>query len=314
MSATQAGSTAVDLHGRTAIVTGAGAGLGQTEALRLAAQGAAVVVNDLGEGAETTARLITEAGGRALAVRGDISRWALGDELVEAAVDTFGALDIVVNNAGVIRDTMIFNLTEQDWDLVLDVHLKGHASLSRAAAVYFRAKSKVAGGPVYGRIINTTSEAGLMGAAGQPNYSAAKAGITALTLSTAQGLARYGVQVNAIAPRARTAMTEHVFSADADGGRLDILSPERVARLVAFLASPASAGISGQLFISYGDFVALLEPAQAEHVFTADDDLFTEEELARKLGGYFADRDPYATFAAYGLAKLDTTGVQPVGA
>lgn len=313
MSVVDAASRAVDLHGLTAIVTGAGGGLGRTEALRLAARGASVVVNDLGAGAEATAGEIVAAGGQAIAVAGDISRWALGDELVGAAVDTYGSLDIVVNNAGVIRDTMIFNLTEQDWDLVLDVHLKGHASLSRAAAVYFRAKSKAQGGPVYGRIINTTSEAGLMGAAGQPNYSAAKAGITALTLSTAQGLARYGVQVNAVAPRARTAMTEHVFSADSHGGRLDILSPERVARFVSFLASPASAGISGQLFISYGDFVALLKPAEAEEVFVAADDVFTEEELAARLGGYFADRDPYATFAAYGLAKLDTTGVEALG-
>lgn len=312
MSIIDAGTKPVGLRGLTAIVTGAGGGLGRIEALRLASQGAAVVVNDLGEGAEATAGEITAGGGKALAVPGDISRWALGDELVSAAVDTFGALDIVVNNAGVIRDTMIFNLTEKDWDLVLDVHLKGHASLSTAAARYFRAKSKAAGAPVYGRIINTTSEAGLMGAAGQPNYSAAKAGITALTLSTAQGLARYGVHVNAVAPRARTAMTEHVFAKDADGGRLDALSPERVARFISFLASPASAGITGQLFIAYGDFVALLKPAEAEHVFTAEDDVFTEEELARTLGGYFAERDPYAGFAAYGLAKLDTTGVQPL--
>lgn len=310
MSITDAGSQSVDLRGLTAIVTGAGGGLGRAEALRLASQGAAVVVNDLGEAAHKTAGEIVAAGGQALAVAGDVSRWALGDELVSAAVDTFGALDIVVNNAGVVRDTMIFNLTEQDWDLVLDVHLKGHASLSSAAARYFRARSKAAGGAVFGRIINTTSEAGLMGAAGQPNYSAAKAGITALTLSTAQGLARYGVHVNAVAPRARTAMTEHVFAEDAEGRRLDILSPERVARFVSFLASPASAGISGQLFIAYGDFVALLRPAEAEQVFTAEDGVFTEEELASKLGEYFATRDPNVSFAAYGLAKLDTTGVE----
>jgi len=142
------------------------------------------------------------------------SQFGSKERLVEAAVDTYGSLDIVLNNAGVLRDSMIFNLTEQSWDDVIRVHLKGHASVSRAAAVHWRAASKAAGGPVYGRLVNTSSEAFLFGAAGQPNYSAAKAGITALTLSAAQGLSRYGVTANAICPRARTAMTAHVFSED----------------------------------------------------------------------------------------------------
>ena len=205
------------LEGRTAIVTGAGAGLGRAEALALAAAGARVVVNDLGQGAETVATEIRDAGGEAIGVTGDIGDWSLGDTLVAAAIDTFGSLDIVLNNAGITRDTMIFNLTEQAWDDVIRVHLKGHASLSRAAAVHWRNASKAASGPVYGRLINTSSEAFLFGAAGQPNYSAAKAGITALTLSAAQGLSRYGVTANAICPRARTAMTANVFAADPAG-------------------------------------------------------------------------------------------------
>lgn len=311
MAAIDRPSDMADLTGRVAIITGAGGGLGRSEALRLAASGAAVVVNDIGRDAMTVAREIVESGGRAVAVPGDISQWSLAEELVSAAVDEFGSLDIVVNNAGVLRDTLIFNLTESDWDLVLDVHLKGHASLSRAAAAYFRSKSKAQGQPIWGRIINTTSEAGLMGAAGQPNYSAAKAGITALTLSTAQGLARYGITVNALAPRARTAMTDTIFLTDDDTEHLDILSPERVARFVTFLASPAADGINAQLFIVYGNFVALIAPAHAEKLFIADDDVFTEAELGRKLGSYFADRDANATFAAYELAALDNTGLTP---
>jgi 3-oxoacyl-[acyl-carrier protein] reductase len=301
------------LAGRTAIVTGAGGGLGRAEALGLAAAGANVVVNDYSEAGDAVAKEIVAAGGNAIAVRGDIGEWALGDELVAAAVDTWGSLDIVVNNAGVLRDTMIFNLTESDWDEVIRVHLKGHASLSRAAAVHWRAASKAAGGPIYGRLINTTSEAFLFGSAGQPNYSAAKAGIVALTLSANQGLSRYGVTSNAIAPRARTNMTAHVFAGDPDAEReLDILAPERVATLVSYLASPASAEISGQVFIVYGEMVALMDSPKVEQKFTADSGVFSTDELAAKLGSHFTGRSPYQTYAAYSVAELDTTGVENV--
>ena len=302
----------IGLAGRSAVVTGAGGGLGRSEALALAAAGARVVVNDVGASAHDVVDEIKAAGGEAVAVTGDVGEWAFGERLVQAAVESFGALDIVVNNAGVLRDTMIFNLTESDWDDVIRVHLKGHAALSRAAAVHWRAASKAAGGPVYGRIVNTSSEAFLFGSAGQPNYSAAKAGITALPLSTAQGLSRYGVRVNAICARARTAMTGHVFGADPSTTRLDALAPERVATFVRYLACPAADGISGQVFVVYGDMVALLAPATVEKKFEAADSEFTAEEFEDQLTPYFAGRSPHQSFAAYSVAQLDTTGIQNI--
>ncbi|TAM90942.1 MAG: 3-oxoacyl-ACP reductase [Jatrophihabitans sp.] len=301
-------SESIDLDGRAAVVTGAGAGLGRAEALALAAAGAGVVVNDIGDGAHEVVAEIEAAGGRAVAVTGDIGDWSMGDTLVGAAVANFGSLDVVVNNAGVIRDTMLFNLTEAQWDDVIRTHLKGHAGLSRAAAVHWRNASKAAGGPVYGRVVNTSSEAFLFGSAGQPNYSAAKAGITALTLSTAQGLSRYGVRANAICPRARTAMTGHVFGDDPSGG-LDALAPERVAEFVRYLASPAAENITGQVFVVYGGMVALLAPATVEHKFEAADGVFTAAEFAQQVTPYFAGRGPYQNFAAYSIAQLDTTGI-----
>ncbi|WP_241384146.1 3-oxoacyl-ACP reductase [Rhodococcus sp. CH91] len=295
----------LSLTGRAAVVTGAGAGLGRAEALSLAEAGAAVVVNDMGEAAHRVAEEIVAAGGQAIAVTGDVSDWSLGGRLVEASLEAFGSFDILVNNAGIIRDKMIFNLTESDWDDVIRVHLKGHAATSHAAAVHWRQASKAAGGPVYGRIVNTSSEAFLFGSAGQPNYSAAKAGITALTLSTAQGLARYGVTANAICPRARTAMTAEAFGeADATTG-LDPLAPERVGTLVSYLASPASAEITGQVFVVYGKMVALMAAPKVENRFDAAGSAFTVEELDQQLSPYFTGRGPYETYAAYSIAELE---------
>jgi len=303
----------LSLAGRTAVVTGAGAGLGRAEALALAAQGANVVVNDMGPAADEVVAEIKAQGGQALAVTGDVSDWSLGERLVSAAVDTFGSLDIVVNNAGVLRDKMLFNLTESDWDDVIRVHLKGHAAVSRAAAVHWRNASKAAGGPVYGRVINTASEAFLFGSAGQPNYSAAKAGIVGLTLSTHQGLSRYGVKANAICPRARTAMTAESFAEGTAPGGLDSMAPERVGTFVGYLASPASENISGQVFIVYSDFVALMAPPTVEQKFTAADGVFSVEEISSRLTPYFEGRDPYQTYAAYSVASLDNTGTTKFG-
>ncbi|GAC85478.1 3-oxoacyl-ACP reductase [Gordonia paraffinivorans] len=290
------------LDGRVAVVTGAGAGLGRAEAIGLAAEGASVVVNDLQAALDASDVIdtITAAGGRAIPVPGDISESATASAIMAAATDQLGSLDIVVNNAGVVRDKMLFNMTDDEWDLVIRVHLRGHFLLNRNAGAHWRAASKAAGGPVYGRIINTSSEAGLLGPEGQANYGAAKAGITALTLSASRALKRYGVRANAICPRARTAMTAAVFGeAPADG--VDPLDPAHVVRLVTYLAGPDSDNVTGQVFVVYGPKVTLMAAPTIDEVFTADGDAWDSDDLAKTLTGYFADRDPGRTFSASAL-------------
>ena len=293
----------VSLEGKTAVVTGAGAGLGRAEALALSQAGAAVVLNDYDSGAaHAVVDEITGAGGQATAAPGDVSSWATAQQLVDTAVSTYGQLDILVNNAGVLRDRTIFNISEDEWDTVIGVHLKGHAGTSRFATAHWRDRSKAAGEPVYGRVVNTASEAFLYGSAGQPNYAAAKAGIVALTLATAKACARYGVKANAICPRARTAMTAAVFGEAPEG--LDPLSVDHIAPLVAFLASPASEAISGQVFVAYGPMVALASAPGVERRFGATGDIWTADELARTVGGHFTDRDPELSFSADAFLKL----------
>ncbi len=200
-------------------MTGAGHGLGRAEAIALAGAGARLVLNDLpGPAVHDTADEIIAAGGQAVVCEGDVGEWSVGEHLVAAALDSFGGLDILVNNAGVLRDRMIFTMSADEWDLVLRVHLRGHFVTTRHATAYWREASKQAGGPVYARIVNTSSEAFLLGSAGQPNYAAAKAGIAALTVVTARSCARYGVRANAICPRARTDMTADLMGAPPDGG------------------------------------------------------------------------------------------------
>ncbi|MFQ6324921.1 3-oxoacyl-ACP reductase [Nocardia sp. CWNU-33] len=294
-----------DLAGRVAIVTGSGAGLGRAEALALAAAGASVVVNDLSESdavADTLAE-IRALGAKAEFVAGSIAERSTADALIRTADEAFGGVDIVVNNAGITRDRMLFNMSDEDFDAVIAVHLRGHFLLSRNAGAYWRAKSKEAGAPIYGRLVNTSSEAGLLGPEGQANYGAAKAGITALTLSAARGLSRFGVRANAICPRARTAMTEAVFSAAPEGG-VDPLAPEHVARLVTYLASPAADAVNGQVFVVYGPMVALMAPPTVERRFDAAGDQWSANDLAATLGGYFADRAEGRTFSASSLLDL----------
>ncbi|MFJ2835339.1 3-oxoacyl-ACP reductase [Nocardia sp. NPDC087230] len=292
------------LDGRVAIVTGAGAGLGRAEALALAAAGAAVVVNDLTEDAAAeTIAAIRELGGKAEFVGGSIAERATADALISTAQESLGGLDIVVNNAGITRDRMLFNMSDEDFDAVIAVHLRGHFLLSRNAGAYWRAASKAAGAPVYGRLVNTSSEAGLLGPEGQANYGAAKAGITALTLSAARGLSRFGVRSNAICPRARTAMTEAVFS-DAPEGSVDPLAPEHVAKLVAYLASPAADAVNGQVFVVYGPMVALMAAPEVEARFDAAGAEWSEADLASTLHGYFAERPADHTFSARSLRDL----------
>lgn len=295
----------LSLSGRVAIVTGAGAGLGRAEALALAGAGAAVVVNDLAENDAVAATLadIRALGAKAEFVAGSVAERATADALISTAEDSFGGVDIVVNNAGITRDRMLFNMSDEDWDAVLAVHLRGHFLLSRNAAAYWRGKSKQAGAPVYGRLINTASEAGLLGPEGQANYAAAKAGITALTLSASRALARFGVKANAICPRARTAMTEKVFS-EAPVGEVDPLSPEHVARLVAYLAAPGAEAISGQVFVVYGPMVALMAAPEVEQRFDADGAEWSPDALADTLGNYFSERPAGRTFSASALHEL----------
>ncbi|GAA4096675.1 3-oxoacyl-ACP reductase [Nocardioides kongjuensis] len=293
------------LDGKVAVVTGAGAGLGRAEAVALARAGARVVVNDLPGAGEEAAEEIRAFGGEAVVVAGDVSRRETADAMVAAAVDQLGGLDIVVNNAGMTRDRMLFNLGDDEWDAVIAVHLRGHFLLSRNAAAYWRGKAKESeSGTVYGSIVNTASEAFLGGSPGQANYAAAKAGIAALTLSSARGLSRIGVRANAICPRARTAMTADVFGEDQSGKAVDPYSPEHVAPVVAYLASPAAERITGQVMVVYGGMVAVVAAPVVEERFDASGDLWTADDLDKQLGGFFAGRDPHVGFAADSIMKL----------
>ncbi|QEU94691.1 3-oxoacyl-ACP reductase [Streptomyces kanamyceticus] len=300
------------LDGLSAIVTGAGRGLGRAEALELARLGASVVVNDFGQPgrdgsgeasatpAEEVAAEIRAAGGQAVAHTGDVADHEQARALVQAAIDTYGKLDVLVNNAGILRDRMIFSMSEAEWDSVIHVHLKGHFNTTHFAAAHWRERSKAAGGPVYGRIVNTSSEAYLAGSAGQPNYAAAKGGIVGLTTSTALALAKYGVTANAICPRARTRMTEDVFQGfqEPGAGQLDPLAPEHVSPLVGYLASPAAAKVNGQLLVVHGGMVAIVERPKVAAKFDSAKETFTFDELDELISPYYADRPPNETFAA----------------
>jgi NAD(P)-dependent dehydrogenase (short-subunit alcohol dehydrogenase family) len=288
------------LDGKVAIVTGAGRGIGRAEALLLAQEGAKVIVNDVGGAltntaagehpAEDVVALIKESGGEAAVNGDDISTWEGGANVVTQAVDTYGSLDILVNNAGILRDKMSFNTDESDWDDVIRVHLKGHFATARHAAVYWRNRAK-SGEGVTGRIINTSSESGLFGNAGQSNYSAAKAGIAALTWSLARELGRYGVTSNAIAPRARTRMTEGLFgeSFPLDEGAFDAWDPKNVANLVCFLASPAAADINGQILVVFGGSIWVMSAFQPvgelirESEWTPQDLIAAKDDLFKGL-------------------------------
>ncbi|OIK03240.1 SDR family oxidoreductase [Streptomyces monashensis] len=256
--------------GRVVVVTGAGRGLGRAHALAFAAEGARVVVNDLGVGldgardakspAETVVAEIRAAGGEAVAHGGDVATAEGAASLVRTALQTYGRLDTLVSNAGFLRDRMLVNLDEDDWDAVIRVHLKGHFLPLKHAAAHWRAEAKAGRTPV-ARVVHTSSGAGLLGSVGQGNYSAAKAGIVGLTLVAAAELARYGVQVNAVAPAARTRMTERTFAetmaAPATG--FDVMAPGNVSPLVVWLGSAASEGVTGRVFEAEGGRITVME-------------------------------------------------------
>ena len=299
---------ALTLAGRVAIVTGAGHGLGRAESLALARAGARLVLNDLpGDAVQAVAAEIGAAGGQAVVAAGDVAEWATGENLVAAALEQYGRLDILVNNAGVLRDRMIFSMSEQEWDLVMRVHLRGHFVTTRLATAYWRDQRKRAGHQVYARIVNTSSEAFLLGSIGQPNYAAAKAGIAALTVTTARSCARYGVRANAICPRARTAMTADLMGPPPDGA-VDPLAPEYVAPLVVYLASPAAETINGEVFVVHGGVAAVMDPPTIRAEFHADtpDGMWTLESVHAALGPAFNDSAPSVGFLCEDTLTLAT--------
>jgi NAD(P)-dependent dehydrogenase (short-subunit alcohol dehydrogenase family) len=268
------------LDGKVAVVTGAGRGIGREHALALAEAGAKIVVNDLGaslagEGADEgpaheVVREIEALGGEAVADGENVADFAGAKRLIDSAVAAFGRLDILVNNAGILRDRMLVNMSEDEWDAVIAVHLKGHFAPTRHAAAHWRERSK-AGEPVTARVINTSSPSGVFGNVGQLNYGAAKAGIVGFTLIAAQELQRYGVTVNAIAPNARTRMTEAAFGeirAPADG--FDPADPANNSPIVVALCADEAQEITGQVFFIYGGVVNMLSGWQAGELFAND--------------------------------------------
>ena len=270
------------LNGKVAIVTGAGQGVGRCHAELLAAEGAAVVVNDLGESADEVAASIVAAGGRCVAQRGSVTDWSAAQALVQRAIDEFGDLDILVNNAGFIRDGMSFSMEEQQFDSVVGVHLKGHFAPAHFAAVHWRNVAKEMGeGAVLParRIIMTTSESGLFGGPAQSNYGSAKGGILTMTLVLARELSRYNVTVNCIAPRARTPMTQvnPKFAQPSEG--FDKYDPANISPMVAFLASDAASDINAQTFIVLGDQVHRMRPVEIANSISGGGQKWTVEGL-----------------------------------
>ncbi len=283
------------LHGKVAIVTGSGRGLGREEAVDLARLGARVVISDINtpagrDAAMETVDVIKGFGGEAIAVLGDCADSADAQTLLEAALKTYGDMNIMVNNAGFCRDKTIFSMNDEEFDSVVRVHLRGHFVNIRNATAYWREKAK-ATGSYYGRLISTSSEASLFGSAGQPNYAAAKAGITAMTMGAAQLLIKYGITCNVIMPRARTAMTDQgmtaaMFAKPQDG--FDVFDPANVAPLVSYLASPSAGHISGEVFIVWGPRVTVVQrPTIDKHYDNPQGGKWTQEGLQHSLSAYF---------------------------
>lgn len=293
-----------DLEGKVAAITGAANGLGRSHALELARQGARIVVNDLGttldgKGSdESAARAVVEEieklGGEAVPHFGDVADWNSAQGLVKTAVDAFGDLNVLICNAGFTRDAVIFNMSEEDFDSVVRVHLKGHFAPMKFASCYWRDKSKAEGAPVYARVISTASESFLFGTPGQPNYAAAKAGIVSLTMGTAKLLLKYGGTANVVMPRARTRMTSSgpfgaMFAAPEEG--FDNMNPANSSPLFAYLASPEAARITANLFIVWGKQVVVMARPSFGPVFD-NEEAWSVDDLHAKLGPHFEKQEP----------------------
>ncbi|MEE2677435.1 MAG: SDR family NAD(P)-dependent oxidoreductase [Myxococcota bacterium] len=293
-----------ELEGKVAIVTGAADGLGRLHALHLASMGAAVVVNDVGttlegagEDASKAQAVVSEieaAGGTAATHHGDVADWATAEGMIQHTVDTFGGLDILINNAGIMRDQTIFNISEQDFDDVVRVHLKGHFAPTKFACNYWRAQAKAGGGTTYGRIIGTASEAFLMGNPGQPNYAAAKAGIASFTMGVAQLMLKYGVTANVVLPRARTRMTMSgpqapIFQEPEEG--FDTFGPQNCVPLFAYLCTPRAARVSGQLFIVWGKEIKTLANPQPIEVWNTEEP-WTVDGVHDALAPHYEKAEP----------------------
>jgi NAD(P)-dependent dehydrogenase (short-subunit alcohol dehydrogenase family) len=286
------------LEGKVALVTGAGRGIGRAHAHLLASEGARVVVNDLGtaaagEGSDATpARQVVDEivarGGIASANADNVATWSGAEALVQQAIDDYSRLDIVVNNAGILRDAMSFNISEAEWDSVIAVHLKGHMAVSHHAVKHWRALGK-AGEEVSGRIINTASESGLYGQAGQINYATAKAGIVSMTIVLAREMKKYGVTANVVCPRALTRMTETVAGA-AEYMTGPEWEPENISPIVVFLASDAAADVSGQVFVVWGTRVHLMEGFTLANTLDRGEGRWTPQELVARKDELFAGR------------------------
>jgi 3-oxoacyl-[acyl-carrier protein] reductase len=294
-----------ELDGKVAVVTGAAHGLGRIHALNLASMGARVVVNDLGTAAdgsgknEDPARAvveeITSAGGEAVAHFGDVADWNAAQAMIQTAVDSFGDLNILINNAGFTRDATIFKMTEDEFDSVVRVHLKGHFCPTKFACNYWREKGKASGGAVYGRLLSTASESYMFAPPGQPNYAAAKAGIISLTMGIAQLMLKYGVTANVVMPRARTRMTltgptAAMFEKPDEG--FDNFAPENSTPLFCYLASPRAERISGHVFVVWGKQVKVVgRPDPGAQLFDAEE-AWTVDSLHQHLGPHFEKLEP----------------------
>jgi NAD(P)-dependent dehydrogenase (short-subunit alcohol dehydrogenase family) len=307
-----------NLNGKIAIVTGAGRGIGRAHALALAAAGAKVVVNDLGgtlagEGADLSPAQevvaeIESAGGEAVVDGENVADFAGAGRLVQHAVDEFGRLDIVVNNAGILRDRMLVNMAEEEWDAVISVHLKGHFSVTHHAAGHWRERSK-AGEELRARVVNTASPSGVFGNVGQTNYGAAKAGIAAFTIIAAQELGRYGVTVNCVAPNARTRMTEGTFEMGATPDGFDPMDPANNSPIVVALCADEAQDITGQVFHVWGGAVNALRGWTAGEMFRSDDGWAPDALLAALL-----ERFPDGAAPAGIAAGIESAGGQSLSA